>query len=101
MPNSVALINDVYLKEIYSTHFATSPRDFIAATLVFKNTSNKQRALKDTLKRLTKTNKTITIEALKALLGNTQAPFANNAIVDDKTTQLAKAHLAELNTLIN
>ncbi|TLP72869.1 transposase [Maribacter sp. ACAM166] len=101
LPNSVALISDVYLKEIYTTHFAASPRDFIALLTYLKTHQIKNEALKDTLKRITRIGKKVTVEALKALLGNTQNPFTDNAIVLDKTTQLAKEQLAQISKLLN
>lgn len=69
------------------------------STLKTNKISNED--LKDTLERLTKTCKTITIEALKVLLGNTQQPFIANSIIQDTTTYLAKQQLAQISALLN
>lgn len=99
--NSVALINNIYLKEIYTVHFKESPRDFIELLSYLKTHKISKERIEGTLKRLTKTCKAVTVEALKALLGNTQKPLTNNATVTDKTTELAKQQLAQISKLLN
>lgn len=101
LANSVALISNAYLREIYSAHFKESPRDFIALLSYLKTNKISNEDLKDTLERLTKTCKTITIEALKVLLGNTQQPLVANSIIHDTTTDLAKQQLAQISALLN
>ena len=100
LPNSVALISNSYLKQIYTRYFKDNPRDFILLLAYLKEHQTSNEALEHTLDRLTKTCKEITIDALKALLGNNKEEYKGN-VSEDLTTQLAKKQLTQINSLLN
>ena len=66
LPNSVALISAPYLKEIYTTHFKDNPRDFVKLLAYVKTHQTTNEALEQTLGRLTKTCKQLSIEGFNS-----------------------------------
>lgn len=101
LPNSVALISSGYLKEIYAAYFKDSPRDFIELLSYLKKYQISGERLEQTLFRLQKTSYSITLEKLKALLGNTGEQYPNTTGTENQTTHLAKKHLVQISHLMN
>jgi transposase len=101
LSNSVALISNDYLKEIYSTYFKDDPRDFIELLSYLKKHQISGERLEQTLCRLTKTSDYVNLEKLKALLGNTEQQYNNTTSSPNQTTHLAKQQLEQINHLIN
>lgn len=101
LPNSVALVSSGYLKDIYAAYFKDSPRDFIELLSYLKKHQISGEALEQTLFRLTKTSGNVTLEKIKALLGNTGEQYPGTKITESRTEHLAKRYLVEINHLIN
>jgi hypothetical protein len=101
LPNSVALISSGYLKEIYTAYFKDAPRDFIELLSYLKKHQISGEHLEQTLFRLTKTSGHVTLEKIKALLGNTGEQYLGTKIIENRTSHLAKRHLVQINHLIN
>ena len=99
LPNSVALISSGYLKEVYTVYFKDTPRDFIELLAYLKKHQIGGERLEDTLSRLTKTSKDVSLEKIKALLGNTKEQGAST-ITKNETSDLAKNHLEQISRLI-
>ena len=101
LPNSVALIGSGYLKEVYTAYFKDSPRDFIELLSYLKKHQISGERLEQTLFRLQKGSCSITLEKLKALLGNTGEQYVNAIIAENQTVHLAKKHLVQISHLMN
>jgi transposase len=101
LQGSVALIGSGYLKEVYTAYFKDAPRDFIELLSYLKKHQINKERLEQTLFRLIKPSGNITLEKIKALLGNTLGRSVNTKTTEDQTTYLAKKHLEQINHLMN
>ncbi len=71
LPDSLALASNVYLKKLYQQYFHAEPRGFIELLEYCRENKVTGEKLEDSVNRLlTKGNREVNIEKLKALLGN-------------------------------
>lgn len=97
---SVALASNNYLKQLYNEYFTNEPRRFIdLLDYCIKNKITDEK-LEESVKRLLNTGiGEISIEKIKALLGNKQSE--QTPIVCTQIVQMAKNQLSELSQLMN
>jgi len=100
LPGSVALASNTYLKTLYVQYFSNVPRDFIELLSYCKEYMINDERLEDSVRRLVNECKgEITVEKLRALLGNSQA--SQSPTRDDSICLLAKQQLAIVTGLMN
>lgn len=100
LPGSQALASSAYLKHLYEEYFTNDPRGFInLLDYCHKNTVTDER-LEQAVSRLIKSGKAgITIEKIKALLGNKQEPVQK--VPETQTINMAKKQLTQAMRLMN
>lgn len=100
LDSSVALASNNYLKQLYNAYFKNEPRGFIDLLDYCIKYKITQERLDESVKRLLNTGiGEITIEKVKALLGNKQS--FQTPIVCNQITQMAKNQLSQLTQLMN
>ncbi len=100
LPGSLALASNVYLKQLFLDHFQEEPRNFIDLLDYCRKYRISGEKLEKSVFRLLSTGSGgITVEKLKAVLGNNESfitPEQNCSIA-----QLAKNQLSEISALMN
>ena len=100
LPGSLALASNVYLKELYLQYFHAEPRNFIELLEYCRKNKVTGEKLEDSINRLlTKGNREINIEKLRALLGNKESPARQKS--EDSTWQISKQQLSVLTRLMH
>ena len=100
LPGSVALASNTYLKTLYVQYFSNVPRDFIELLSYCREYMINDERLEDSVRRLVNECKgQITVEKLRALLGNSQA--SQSPTRDDSICLMAKQQLAMVTGLMN
>lgn len=100
LPGSAALASNTYLKQLYIDHFQNEPRQFVELLdYCYKNKITGEKLEKSVSGLLKNIYGEITVEKLKALLGNSEnepVKYSNSTIV-----QISKEQLSEITSLIN
>ncbi len=100
--DSVALLNSNYLKEIFVQFFTEKPKEFIELLIFCKKYQIDNEHLETTVERLSKgSSGALTLEKIKALLGNKTEDEKVIAFTKNQTYNFAKSHLYELTSLMN
>jgi transposase len=100
LPGSVALASNTYLKTLYVQYFSNVPRDFIELLGYCREYMINDERLEDSVRRLVNECKgEITVEKLRALLGNSQT--SQSPTRDDSICLMAKQQLAIVTGLMN
>jgi transposase len=102
LAGSVALLNSDYLKELYQHYFLEKPKEFIELLTYCKAFQIANEHLEATVERLSKgSTGTLTLEKVKALLGNKTIDKKVLPLTENQTYDFAKNHLRELSNLMN
>jgi transposase/transposase-like protein len=100
LPGSQALASSVFLKHIYEEYFVDDPRGFIdLLDFCYKNRVSDEKIEQAVSRLINSGTRDISIEKIKALLGNKQE--CAREIADTQTTSMAKKQLAQAMKLIN
>lgn len=100
LPGSLALASNIYLKSLYQLYFQGEPRGFIDLLAYCRDKAVTEEKLELSVKRiLTCGNCKLTIEKLRALLGNQESTEKLNT--EDNISIMAKQQLSELTVLMN
>lgn len=100
LPGSLALASNVYLKGLYLQYFHEEPRNFIGLLEYCRGNKVTGEKLEESVTRLLgQGNKGVSVEKLKALLGNKESP--GKQIIDDSICQISKQQLSVLTGLMH
>lgn len=100
LPGSLALVNNVYLKDLYQQHFYGQTRSFIDLLAYCRNSKVDGEKLEESVKRLLAAGSgKLTVETLMAMLGNRECPDRQPA--EDTICVMAKQQLSELTELMH
>lgn len=100
LPGSLALVNNVYLKDLYQQHFYGQARGFIDLLAYCRSSKVEGEKLEESVKRLLAFgNGKLTVEKLMAMLGNRENPDRQPA--EDTICVMAKQQLSELTGLMH
>ena len=100
LPGSVALASNVYLKALYTDYFSGEPRAFIDLLIYCREQRISEERLDESMHRLFDVKYgQLTVEKLRALLGNQTDPHPINT--DDSICLKAKQQLLDISKLMN
>jgi len=100
LPGSLVLASNTYLKSLYQLHFHGEPRNFIDLLSYCRENTVSEEKLEISVKRiLTTGNGKLSIEKLRALLGNQKS--TDRQITEDHICVMAKQQLSELTVLMH
>jgi transposase len=99
LERSVALVSNIYLKNLYQQYFQGSPRSFIDFLNYCRARKVSEEKLEESVKRvLSIGNGILTTEKLQAILGN--ETVVQKQLPDDRISQISKQQLSEITVLM-
>jgi transposase len=100
LAGSLALASNVYLQNLYVEYFLDEPREFIDLLSYCREHKISKEKLEESVRRLLDVGYgTLTVEKLRALLGNKQEETRKN--VEDKISLMAKQQLSLITELMH
>lgn len=100
LSGSLALASNVYLHALFNQYFRGEPKEFIDLLFYCRKNKVSEEKLDESVRRLLDVgNGTLTIEKLRALLGNKQERIKKK--VEDKISLMAKLQLSSITKLMH